>query len=991
MSKHTRTFGCLYLFFVISIGFFIFLPLAVSADITTGLVGHWKFDEGSGTVASDSSGNVNNGALTSGPTWTTGKVSGALSFDGVDARVSIPDRNIHEFNEGTNGTISFWFKLLSYPSSVDGHLVDKYDSSVGQGGYLYRITDTDGDGVRDDFRAFIHGTTNCNGCGSNVNKTNISLNQWYHAVSVIKTTSNSSELYIDGALISSTGNFFGAATSTQTLSIGGNEAASNVNAVIDDARIYNRVLTAADITELYNLGSTAFDFSLTNGGNKSVTQGSSVNNTVTATLVSGTAQAVSFITASGLPTGAAATFSPISCTPSTACSTVLTISALSTTPAGTYTITVTGTATGGTIAPSIPTGLTATAISSSQINLSWTASTDNVGVAGYKVFRGGVQIATVTTGTSYSNTGLTAATTYSYTVSAYDAAGLNSAQSASVSVTTLATGAKTYYVATTGNDANTGTSAAPFKTIQKAADVVQAGDRVIVKAGTYYGRILMKTSGTASAPIVFEGEAGAIIDGSEPTSGWVTAPEIGPGVYKTTNIPYNPYAMIADGDKNIAKIHDVNMQTNKYVNWQNLLKTPVDATEQTFCGGNPFVTIKSWDGVEAYFGYLSGTTYIRFKNGDNPITRNLRSSPGPNGCGNCWPMSAAVRIEDKSYVIVKNFLIRGAQWGITLKGSNAANNLIEGNHIMNGLGRVYIALGAHDNVVRGNKMELNQLGFEKYPPGADSVAASGCNTTAYPDPYAIGVKSRYYFIFKYIVGDSSENNADSGVKIRSSAGANNDIVGNEIFNGIVGMDIAETTGGRVHNNTIHNMAAEGIFILNNVRDLQIYDNLLYDSDINIRPQHMNEGNRLVYIYRNRIYNPHLLGAENFYFHFWPDSPPPSSYPEFFIYHNSIVGGHIAFGVGDAVPAGGMPGVRFINNIFSSYQFYTPWMDSAFTTNSSMVGAFDYNWAGGIYARGVPAWFGSNNINARDQKMWNVTTMPDFKLPAGSLAIDKGID
>ncbi|KKT28966.1 MAG: hypothetical protein UW15_C0023G0007, partial [Parcubacteria group bacterium GW2011_GWC1_44_10] len=429
MSKHTRTFGCLYLFFVISIGFFIFLPLAVSADITTGLVGHWKFDEGSGTVASDSSGNVNNGALTSGPTWTTGKVSGALSFDGVDARVSIPDRNIHEFNEGTNGTISFWFKLLSYPSSVDGHLVDKYDSSVGQGGYLYRITDTDGDGVRDDFRAFIHGTTNCNGCGSNVNKTNISLNQWYHAVSVIKTTSNSSELYIDGALISSTGNFFGAATSTQTLSIGGNEAASNVNAVIDDARIYNRVLTAADITELYNLGSTAFDFSLTNGGNKSVTQGSSVNNTVTATLVSGTAQAVSFITASGLPTGAAATFSPISCTPSTACSTVLTISALSTTPAGTYTITVTGTATGGltkqttftltvigvdTTPPSVPTNLTATAISSSQINLSWTASTDNVGVAGYKVFRGGVQIATVTTGTSYSNTGLTAATTYSY-------------------------------------------------------------------------------------------------------------------------------------------------------------------------------------------------------------------------------------------------------------------------------------------------------------------------------------------------------------------------------------------------------------------------------------------------------------------------------------------------------------------------------------------------------------------------------------------------
>ena len=88
-----------------------------------------------------------------------------------------------------------------------------------------------------------------------------------------------------------------------------------------------------------------------------------------------------------------------------------------------------------TIAPSIPTGLTATVVSSSQINLSWTASTDNVGVTGYKVFRNGTQIATVTT-TSYSDTGLTPSTTYSYTVSAYDAVPNNSTQSASVSATT---------------------------------------------------------------------------------------------------------------------------------------------------------------------------------------------------------------------------------------------------------------------------------------------------------------------------------------------------------------------------------------------------------------------------------------------------------------------------------------------------------------------------------------------------------------------------
>src|SRR5437016_8525830 len=87
--------------------------------------------------------------------------------------------------------------------------------------------------------------------------------------------------------------------------------------------------------------------------------------------------------------------------------------------------------------PSVPTGLTASAVSSSQINLSWTASSDNVGVSGYRVYRGGTQIATRST-TSFTNTGLSPSTTYTYTVAAYDAAGNLSAQSSSASATTPA-------------------------------------------------------------------------------------------------------------------------------------------------------------------------------------------------------------------------------------------------------------------------------------------------------------------------------------------------------------------------------------------------------------------------------------------------------------------------------------------------------------------------------------------------------------------------
>src|SRR3989441_24250 len=86
--------------------------------------------------------------------------------------------------------------------------------------------------------------------------------------------------------------------------------------------------------------------------------------------------------------------------------------------------------------PSVPTNLSASAVSSSQITLSWTASTDNVGVAGYQIYRGGSQIAT-TSLTSYADTGLSPAATYVYQVSAYDAAGNVSALSASASAATL--------------------------------------------------------------------------------------------------------------------------------------------------------------------------------------------------------------------------------------------------------------------------------------------------------------------------------------------------------------------------------------------------------------------------------------------------------------------------------------------------------------------------------------------------------------------------
>ncbi len=100
---------------------------------------------------------------------------------------------------------------------------------------------------------------------------------------------------------------------------------------------------------------------------------------------------------------------------------------------GSYTLTVAP----DTQAPTAPSILTAIAVSSSKINLSWVASTDNVGVAGYRIYRGGTQIDT-SASNSYSNTGLSPSTTYTYTVAAYDTAGNVSGQSSPASATTQA-------------------------------------------------------------------------------------------------------------------------------------------------------------------------------------------------------------------------------------------------------------------------------------------------------------------------------------------------------------------------------------------------------------------------------------------------------------------------------------------------------------------------------------------------------------------------
>lgn len=90
-----------------------------------------------------------------------------------------------------------------------------------------------------------------------------------------------------------------------------------------------------------------------------------------------------------------------------------------------------------------------------------------------------------------------------------------------------------YFVATNGNDSNSGTLAAPFRTIQKCANVAQAGDTCMIRAGMYREVVTPARSGSAGAPITFRAYPGEVvtISGAEVlTGGWT---DVGNGVYRT--------------------------------------------------------------------------------------------------------------------------------------------------------------------------------------------------------------------------------------------------------------------------------------------------------------------------------------------------------------------------------------------------------------------------------------------------------------------------
>ncbi|MBF0511394.1 MAG: prepilin-type N-terminal cleavage/methylation domain-containing protein [Candidatus Omnitrophica bacterium] len=210
-----------------------------------GLVGWWSFNDvfptvtGSCSTVLDYSGNGNIGTCSGSPGWTTGQVStvGALSFSsGSSQYVGLGNPASLQLNAPL--TIAAWFKLAS---SVDSNT---YVSIIGHGdgGWVLGINNNKLYGSKSGQAPYITGTTT------------LSTGTWYHAV--LTALGSNGVLYLNGVSdgTSSSSPTWTFARSLRIASDDYSGGASYLSATIDDVRIYSRVLSAAEIYELYHEG-----------------------------------------------------------------------------------------------------------------------------------------------------------------------------------------------------------------------------------------------------------------------------------------------------------------------------------------------------------------------------------------------------------------------------------------------------------------------------------------------------------------------------------------------------------------------------------------------------------------------------------------------------------------------------------------------------------------------------------------------------------------
>ncbi len=215
------------------------LGLSPIFDYNSGMVGWWQFNEGSGTTTYDLSGDGNNGTLSAtGVTWTTGKAGGALQFNGSTGYV----------NAGTNASLNLMgsFAVAAWVEPLaNGPWHGTVAAKNMNSGYGLRCQNYGSSG------SFYASWSSAGAWETPSTASGACQNGSWSQIVVTGAFGSSTSIYINGkssgtATIGSSPTY-----SSATFLMGGGNG-YNFNGLLSDVRVYNRALSAAEITALYN-------------------------------------------------------------------------------------------------------------------------------------------------------------------------------------------------------------------------------------------------------------------------------------------------------------------------------------------------------------------------------------------------------------------------------------------------------------------------------------------------------------------------------------------------------------------------------------------------------------------------------------------------------------------------------------------------------------------------------------------------------------------
>ncbi len=210
------------------------LMASISQAADPDLAAYWKFDEGSGNTAFDSSGNGNNGTFVGSPQWVAGKFGGALQFDGDDY---VNCGNGPSLQIQDQITLAFWFNVQAFQNTWEAFMA-KSDSA-------YRASR--GGGTGNATHLGISGTSVGGGNGWFNGTVIVTGGEWHHYAGTYDGSAG--RIYIDGVLDVTSQGTGRINLTASDLYIGENSGATGrfLHGVLDEVRIYRRALTDSEI------------------------------------------------------------------------------------------------------------------------------------------------------------------------------------------------------------------------------------------------------------------------------------------------------------------------------------------------------------------------------------------------------------------------------------------------------------------------------------------------------------------------------------------------------------------------------------------------------------------------------------------------------------------------------------------------------------------------------------------------------------------------